>query len=146
MIDEKIDELIMSANDTEGEAFPGTMESSFQFGTFKGKKAVGIRFPEGKEQEVSTWKEAAVVILRDCIQDTGMHRRLLELCGRVFGRTRVLLSGEPDTMDRPVQIDDGIYLETYFETDVLFRLLREKIFDFIGYDYSGIRVLYRARS
>ncbi|MCD8109539.1 MAG: hypothetical protein LUE14_05505, partial [Clostridiales bacterium] len=135
-----------NANNTEGEAFPGTMESSFQFGTFKGQKAVGILFPDGREQAVSTWKEAAVTILKDCNQKTEMHQGLLELCGRVFGRTRVLLSREPDAMDRPLQIDDGIYLETYFETDVLFRLLREKIFNFIGYDYSGIKILYRTRS
>lgn len=43
-------------------------------------------------------------------------------------------------MDSPIKIDDGIYMETKFDTESLLKVLTGRIFNAVGYDYSGIRL------
>ena len=83
------------------------------------------------------------MILKDCNADAKMHGRLLAISGKVAGRERVIL-GRPDRgMDKPLKIDDGIYFESYFDTQYLLKVMKERVLDAVGYDYSGILLYVR---
>ena len=69
-----------------------------------------------------------------------MYDRLHRLCDKVSGRDRVLLSESPDGMNSPICFADGMYLESKFDIETLLHVITKRIFDPIGYDYSGIRL------
>ena len=85
----------------------------------KGMKPVAVILPDGSMVETSTWKKAAAAILRDCAADPGCHERLMELRGRVNGNFRRLLAEDPNGMDAPLKITEGLYLESKFDTQAL---------------------------
>jgi len=109
----------------------------------KGMKPAAVILPDGSMVETSTWKKAALAILRDCDADPGCHQRLCELRGRTFGNFRSLLSESPEGMGAALKISDGLYLESKFDTEALLNNLTQKILDQVEYDYSGIVILYR---
>ena len=110
----------------------------------KGMKPVAVVFPDGSMVETSTWKKAAAAILRDCDADPSCHERLMEMRGRVIGNFRRLLAEDPNGMDAPLKINDGLYLESKFDTQALLDNLTQKILRRVGYDCGGIAVLYRS--
>ena len=110
----------------------------------KGMKPVAVVLPGGSMVETSTWKKAAAAILRDCDADPGRHEQLMEMRGRVNGNFRRLLAEDPDGMDAPLKITEGLYLESKFDTQALLENLDQKILRRVGYDCGGIAVLYRS--
>ena len=72
-----------------------------------------------------------------------MHGRLLAISGKVAGRERVILGRTDRGMDKPLKIDDGIYFESYFDTQYLLKVMKERVLDAVGYDYSGILLYVR---
>lgn len=110
----------------------------------KGMKPVAVVLSDGSMVETSTWKKAAAAILRDCDADPGCHERLMEMRGRVNGNFRRLLAEDPDGMDAPLKITEGLYLESKFDTQALLDNLTQKILRRVGYDCGGIAVLYRS--
>ena len=110
---------------------------------FKGKKPVSVVLPGGEERPCKTWREAVSMILKDCNADAKMHGRLLAISGKVAGRERVILGGTDRGMDKPLKIDDGIYFESYFDTQYLLKVMKERVLDAVGYDYSGILLSLR---
>ena len=110
----------------------------------KGMKPVAVVLPDGSITETSTWKKAAAAILRDCAADPERHERLMELRGRVNGNFRRLLAEDPDGMDAPLKITEGLYLESKFDTQALLENLDQKILRRVGYDSCRIAVLYRS--
>ena len=110
---------------------------------FKGKKPVSVVLPGGEERPCKTWREAVSMILKDCNADAKMHGRLLAISGKVAGRERVILSRTDRGMDKPLKIDDGIYFESYFDTQYLLKVMKERVLDAVGYDYSGILLYVR---
>lgn len=113
---------------------------------FKGKKPVAITFPNGRKEYTDTWKKVAVELLADCNSEPTRHNRLLTLCDSLNGRTRRILCSTPDSMDVPIKIDDGLYFESKFDTQMLITILTDKIFRLVGYNYSGIEVQVREPS
>ena len=83
------------------------------------------------------------MILKDCNADAKMHGRLLAISGKVAGRERVILGRTDRGMDKPLKIDDGIYFESYFDTQYLLKVMKERVLDAVGYDYSGILLYVR---
>ena len=111
----------------------------------KGMKPVAAFFHVDVSMvETSTWKKAAAAILRDCDADPGRHERLMEMRGRVHGNFRRLLAADPNSMDAPLKITEGLYLESKFDTQALLDNLTQKILRRVGYDCGGIAVLYRS--
>ena len=110
----------------------------------KGMKPVAVVFPDGTIAETSTWKKTAAAILRDCDADPKCHEQLMEMRGRVNGNFRRLLTEDPNGMDAPLRITEGLYLESKFDTQALLDNLTQKILRRAGYDYSRIAVLYRS--
>ena len=109
----------------------------------KGMKPVAVILPDGSMVETSTWTKTAAAILRDCDSDPGCHERLMEMRGRVNGNFRRLLAEDPNGMDAPLKITEGLYLESKFDTQALLDNLTQKILCRVGYDCGGIAVLYR---
>ena len=119
--------------------YPLCMEPGF----FKGKSVVGVIFPDGVRLETPTWKAAAAVIMKRCNDDAGKHAALMALRSRVQGRSRLLLGSGADGMRSPIKIDRGLYMETHYDTESLLRIMKTRILDAVGYDYSGIQVAIR---
>lgn len=109
---------------------------------FKGKKITAVNFSDGREIAVSKWKEAVQIILQDCNSDEAMHNALIDICGKVYGKSRVLFADTPADMVAPIQIDGDMYLETKFDVESLLNVLKNRILDFVGYDYSGISIKF----
>lgn len=112
-------------------------------GIFKGRKPVGVRFPDGTRVDVPTWKKVVEVILQKCNSLPSKHKELEKLCGKVSGRERVFLANRPDNMRSPIQIDTNIYMETHYDTETLLRIVTTRILEPIQYDYNGITIAIR---
>ena len=107
---------------------------------FKGRKPIAIVYPDGTEVYASNWRQLARQLLSGCAEDEIMHGRLQDICGKVFGRDRLLLSDSGEGMDAPINFCPGMYLEGKFDTESLLKVITGRIFDPIGYDYRGIRL------
>lgn len=112
-------------------------------GIFKGKRPIGICFPDGSRVEVPTWKKVVEEILRRCNELPDKHMEMERLCGKVFGRDRVLVASTPYGMRSPIEIDRNIYVESHYDTESLLRILVTRILEPIQYDYSGIMIVIR---
>ena len=110
----------------------------------KGMKPVSVVLPDGSTVETTTWKKAAAAILRDCDANSRCHEQLMEMRGRVYGNFRRLLAENPDGMDAPLKITEGLYLESKFDTQALLDNLTQKILCRVGYDCGRTAVLYRS--
>ena len=110
---------------------------------FKGKKPEAVLFPNGQSVSTPTWKAAVLAILQDCNADPMMHTHLMELRGKVMGRQRTILAASPEKMHAPLEIDKELYMESYYDTASLLYVLKNRVLDEVGYNYSGIRVQLR---
>jgi hypothetical protein len=80
------------------------------------------------------------LILRRCAEDQDKRDALKYLCNKISGRKRLILSDKPDGMNRPVEVEDGVFAEGFFDTEWLIRILTTELLDTVRYDYSGISV------
>ena len=119
--------------------FPLCMENGF----FKGKSVIAVIFPDGVRIETPTWKALVEVIMKRCNDDAAKHTALMDLRNRVQGRTRKLLGNSAAGMRSPIKIDRGLYMETHYDTETLLRVLKARILEVVGYDFSAIRVAIR---
>lgn len=81
--------------------------------------------------------------MKDCNQIPEKHEKLLELRGKIQGRDRVLLAGTKEGMRSALKVDNGIFIETHYDTESLLRILTTKILDAVAYDYSGIIIIIK---
>ena len=72
-----------------------------------------------------------------------MHAHLMGLRGKVLGRQRAILAASPEKMHAPLEIDKDLYMESYYDTATLLYVLKSRVLDEVGYNYSGIRVRFR---
>ncbi|MCI9120592.1 MAG: hypothetical protein HFG00_03575 [Oscillibacter sp.] len=112
---------------------------------FKGRRPVSVLLPDGQRVITPTWKKVAEAVMKHCNQDQTKHDALMKLRNRIQGRDRVLLSSSVTGMRSPLVIDQGLYLETHYDTESLLRILTGRILDAVGYDYSRIQVTVRSR-
>ena len=110
---------------------------------FKGKRPESIIFPNGKQVATSTWKKFVAAMMEDCNKNENRHNTLMMMRNWVQGRDRTLLGKSAEKMRSPIMIDDGLYLETHYDTESLLRITTERILKAVGYDYSGIKVKIR---
>jgi len=106
---------------------------------FKGTKPTAVYFG-GERVEVKTWRKVYTLILQRCADIPEKLNTLIHLRGKISGRSRFFLSGKPDGMDKPVKIAEELYAESYFDTEVLMRILTTEFLDSARYDYSDISV------
>ena len=141
-MDECIRQLMARIPNEEATQGSYVMERSLSVtpACFKGKKPLAILYPDGTEVEVHTWKQVASQLMRGCAEDESMASKLEDLSGRIFGRDRIILGKTGEGMDVPLKIKDNIYLEAKFDTESLLKVITNRIFDPIGYDYQDIRL------
>ena len=140
LIDQDYDALIRCIETGEPiEAQPMSLRTDPR--QFRATKPTEIIFGDGTVIEVNTWREAAKVLLNDC--NRKLHTQLVGICDKVSGRDRKILSSDPTGMNVPLRIDEGIFFEGKFSTESLLYVLKELIFDAVGYDYSDIRIRLR---
>lgn len=105
-----------------------------------------MRFADGREVPVKTWRQAMQMILQDCNADPACRENLRRLCDTsiIGGRKRGILCSDPAGMDSPMQIADSLYFEGHFGTEYLLLMTRRTL-DLAGYDYTAIRFQLRER-
>jgi hypothetical protein len=119
--------------------YPLTVEPS----VFKGETPIGVLFGESDRVDVRTWKMVLQEILYRCNAEPEKHTALMNLRGKVSGRKRMLLAGNPYGMRSPLKIADDLYIETHYDTETLLRILMTRILDVVGYNYRHISVAIR---
>jgi hypothetical protein len=141
-INEMFNELIRIVQSQEGtDTSDRVYEQIYSIqntGMFKGRKPIAIDL-NGKVVYCPSWRSVFAAILKDCNSNPGYHRTLLELRGKYMGSKRTILSDNPDTMKSPLEIENGLFVETHYDAkalmDMLLSLLRT-----VGYDYQNITV------
>lgn len=112
---------------------------------FKGKKPMSIIYPDGNQVRVTTWREVAKELLRDCNSDPDRHEEMMRLRHVVSGNKRWILADSSQKMNLGIKIDDDLYFEGKFDTEYLLKMLTEKIFDVVGYPYQMIEIEVRGK-
>ena len=130
----------VGARDRPGEK---TLRLDTNEAVFKGKRPVGVVFPNGKRVDASTWRRVFEVILRDCNSVPEKHEALMELRGTLFGRTRVLLDKQIGDMHSPLEIDRDLYAETNYDVPSLLGILKNRILVNVNYPYKDIKIVVR---
>ena len=139
-----LDDAIRHLDDTNGVPSAGlTVPIVTHSAFFKGKKPAATVFPNGRTISTSTWKKVVQAVLDEALRDESRRQLLLSLRGRVMGRERVILDADPDNMDQPLKIGDGLYLESKYDTESLLYVLKERVLPPTGYDPIGIRITLR---
>ena len=110
---------------------------------FKGTKPAAVIFPDGRRVEVTKWRDAVTLILRECANTPPYGERLMSIRGRVMGRQRTFLADSPKGMDAPLEIRPELFMEGKFDTEALLFTLTKRVLDPVGYSYSGISVQLR---
>ena len=108
---------------------------------FKGTKPVAV-FIGMEWVAVKKWREVYTIILNHANADPKHHEKLMNMRNIMAGRKRAVISDKPEGMDVPIQLDDELYVEAYFDTEWLIKNLT-RILGAIGYNYNGISVLFR---
>ena len=67
----------------------------------------------------------------------------MELRGKALGRQRAILAASPEKMHAPLEIDEDLYMESYYDTGTLLYVLKNRVLDEVGYNYTGIHVRLR---
>lgn len=109
----------------------------------KGTKPTAVIFG-GERVEATTWKKVYTEILRRCSADEKTHDMLMDLRGKIGGRKRMVLSDQPGGMNKPVLISEGLYAESFFDTEWTLRMLVQ-ILDAVHFDYSVITIAVNMR-
>lgn len=113
------------------------------YGFFKGKKPVAVLFSEENEVPVQTWKHVVKAILAESVEHQDVREFVETYKDRIAGKSRVLLSSTPNSMDSPIEITDGLFFETKFDTETLLYSLCERVLVPSGYDITNIRIRVR---
>ena len=137
MTEQMIQQCQNSDLETIESIYPFTMDSSF----FKGKSVAAVILPDETRVDTATWLKFIEIIMKDCEKEK--REKLMSLRNRVLGRNRVLLGSSSETMRTAIKIDEKLYLEGHYDTETLIKIVKNRILDIVGYDYSGIKVVIK---
>ena len=140
------DRLIAKAEnpdlDTDTAEYEITVPLSVNPSFFIGKKPAAVLF--GQERiAVKSWHDVYGVILTRCNENPQHHETLMYLRNKAAGKCRVLLSGSPDGMTRPLKIDEGLYGETHYGAQTLMYILVDRILSPVGYGCSDVSIVIK---
>ena len=109
---------------------------------FVGRKPAAVLFGD-ERAEVKTWRQVYSVILGRCNNNPVHHVTLMYLRDKAAGKVRVFLSGSPDSMTRPLRIDEGLYSETHYGSATLMHILVNRILTPVGFNCSDISIVVK---
>ena len=110
---------------------------------FVGTKPTAVLFGD-ERVEVKTWRQVYAVIIGRCNENPQCHERLMYLRNKASGKVRLFLSDKPDSMTRPLRIDEELYGETHYGSSTMLHILVNQILAYTGFDYSNIRVVIKS--
>jgi len=119
-------------------AYPFTVNTNI----FIGEKPVAVLFGE-ERTEANNWRKVYAAIMSRCNADAKCHDNLMYLRDKIAGRDRILLSGSPDNMRRPLKIDEDMYAEVSYGTATLLYILRDRILTPAHFDYSEVSIIIK---
>jgi hypothetical protein len=106
---------------------------------FVNKKPTAVLFGDTRV-EAKTWTAVLKEILHHCNQDPIYHDRLMNLRGKAAGKIRVFLSGNKTGMTKPIEISEGLFVESHYGSQTMMHILTQRILVPIRYDYSDISI------
>ena len=145
MINNKVDVLTAAVkngepiDDGDSSAAERLCPLSIRPDFFKGTKPTALHFGD-EIIPVKTWRRAYALILERCAGIPEKCEALMSLRNKISGKKRVILSDKSDGMDVPIKIAEDIFVEGYFDTEWLVRILTTELLDAVSYDYSDISV------
>lgn len=107
---------------------------------FKGRKPLEITLPNGESIQVKKWKNVFETILKDCNSNPQNHDTLMSMRNKVYGRDRIIVSDTSEQMDAPIKVDDELFVESKFDTETLFNVLKQRILPALDYDESKVLI------
>ena len=108
---------------------------------FKGRKPIAVTI-DNSRIITPTWKRVVQSILQEVVKDQEMKNKLFALSDKLLGKVRSRLSKNKDIMHAPIEICDGLYIETHYDTETLMRLLVQ-VLEELSYDYSNIKIIIK---
>ncbi len=108
---------------------------------FKGKKPIAVKI-ENKRIMTPTWKTVVETILKEVMKEDEMKNKIMGLNDKLLGKVRSRLSKDATHMRSPMELCDGLYIETHYDTETLMKLLIQ-ILKEISYDYSHLRIIIK---
>ncbi|MCI8562257.1 MAG: hypothetical protein HFH69_01935 [Lachnospiraceae bacterium] len=121
----------------------GTMSISLygNLSTLRGTKPTLVRYGD-ESIPVASWKRAFAAVLDICNRQEHYHEALLSMRSEIVGRGRKVIADSPAGMLSPLEVDNGLYVETNFSTEALLKMLRDRILYRIDFDGSSISFEY----
>ncbi|WP_337934979.1 hypothetical protein [Jutongia sp.] len=108
----------------------------------KGKRPLAVQFVPGEWIDTPTWRKVVQRLLQTCNEQSDIHERFMEMCGKVAGRWRTILGSSQEEMDVPIKVDEELYFEGKFDTEEMLNMLEKKVLEPAGVDYSSIKIRY----
>lgn len=146
MINTTFDEIVKEVENltSEEEKYETAYESVYPLTNttgFKGKKPIAVKF--GNERKITpTWKTVVEVILKEVLKNKEMKDRMFNLSDKLLGRVRKRVSISSKEMRSPLEVCEGLYVETHYDTETLMNLLLQ-ILNEISYDYNNIHIIIK---
>ncbi len=141
LIDTSIDSMMKQIAEVETDGVHIQLPLSSSSKVFKGRKPKAVII-NNIEYPVKTWKKLVQAILKEVVTDEKYYQKLQNITDKVYGSKRVILSSDYDRLDRPIPITDNIFIEGYYDAEMLLDILKEKILKEIGFDCSDIYIRY----
>ena len=110
---------------------------------FVGQKPVAVLFDK-ERVDVKSWREVFSVILKRCNELPENHEMLMYMREKASGKVRKFLSASPDSMTRPLQVDDSLYAETHYGSSTLMHILLNRILVYVKFDCSDIYIVLKS--
>ena len=145
-INTTFDRLFLALDGAESTDLPTEFTYPFTADTniFIGQKPTAVLFGD-ERVEADNWRKVFAAIMSKCNADAQCHDNLMYLRDKVMGRDRTLLSHSPDSMRRPLKIDDDMYAEACYGTATLLYILRDRILAPARFDYSNIGIVIKGK-
>lgn len=114
---------------------------SAQTANFKGNKPISVTLPNGSIYTARRWKDVAITILEDCLKD-GNVDNLFRNVDEIWCRNRILMARNKSQMHSPLEVADGVYFESYFDTESLLAVMKDYVLKPLGYDIDNVIIEY----
>ncbi|MCL2190206.1 MAG: hypothetical protein FWB87_15750 [Defluviitaleaceae bacterium] len=115
---------------------------AFNPAIFNNRKPVAVLFNDERIYAKS-WRDVLHAILTRCCQDPIYCERLMDLKGKAVGKSRILLSDNPDEVVKPMMIVEGLHVDVHQGASALMGMLVNKLLKTIGFDYSNLFIEVR---
>jgi hypothetical protein len=109
---------------------------------FIGTKPTALLFGD-ERVEVKKWSDVYRLVYAQVNQDSQAHEDLMYLRNKAAGKVRVFISDRPDGMERPLKVDDDIFVESGYGVETMCHIMVDCILKYVRCDISNIRIILK---